>query len=274
MNDILRDLSTANLIKSIEENLFYLIPAFRGWPKAEVHEGAELKWSMTGVPFPLFNSILDARLEPERIGAAIQSLIGKAQSRKVPLLWWTGPTTQPADLGVHLRRYGFVSDGPLPGMAIDLAELRADLPTPTGFTVQVVRDKETLNQWSRVCVKGFELPDFVAEAFYDLMSYVDPDTTRAYLGWINDRPVATSLLILAAGVAGMYNVATIPEARRQGMGAIMTAAPLREARSRGYKAGILIATEAGEGVYRSLGFKEYCQIDQFLWFPEDTAGEG
>ena len=50
----------------------------------------------------------------------------------------------------------------------------------------------------------------------------------------------------------------------------MTAYPLREARLRGYQAGVLEASEMGVGVYRSLGFQEYCKISQSIWSPGDA----
>lgn len=274
MNAILQDLSTSNLVTAIEENLFSLMPAFHKWPRAEVHDKAEIKWSITDIPFPMFNSIMRAQLAPERMDETIQSIISRAKSQNVPLLWWTGPTTHPANLGSHLEEYGFVDEGQMPGMAVNLANLNEDLPMPSGLTVQRVTDDETLKQWSQICATGFGMPDFVGDAFCDFMHYVDPDTVLAYLGWRNGQPVATSLLLLAAGVAGIYNVATIPEARRQGIGAMMTLTPLRDARDRKYQVGILQASEMGADVYRSLGFQEYCKIGQYVWSSEHKQDAG
>lgn len=118
------------------------------------------------------------------------------------------------------------------------------------------------------------MPGFVADAFHDLMSYDDPETTLAYIGRLNGQPVATSLISLAAGVAGIYNVTTLPAARRQGIGAIMTLAPLQEARKRDYRLGILHSSDMGLELYRSLGFREYCQIGQYVWSPEHRQAAG
>ena len=274
MKAILQDLSTPNLVAAIEDNLFYTLPAFDRWPQAEVHDEAEIKWSITDIPFPMFNSIMRAQLAPEKIDATIQSIVSQAKLRKVPLLWWTGPMTQPADIGNHLVEQGFVDEGQMPGMAVNLEKLNENPPMPVGLTVQRVTDNETLKQWIQIFATGFGLPDFVGDAFYDFMHYVDPDTVLAYLGWQNGQPVATSLLILAAGVAGIYNVATIPEARRQGIGAMMTLIPLRYARDRKYKVGILHASEMGADVYRALGFEEYCKIGQYIWLPEHQQDSG
>ena len=60
--------------------------------------------------------------------------------------------------------------------------------------------------WCQVMAQGFGMPDFVSEAFSDFLRYADPNIIRAYLGWFEDKPVATSFLSLTAGVAGIYNV--------------------------------------------------------------------
>lgn len=265
MNAILQEPSTADIITAIEENLFFLIPILRKWPQAEVYEGSDIKWSITGIPFPAFNNIMCAQLAPERIEATIQATISRARSRNVPLLWWISPTTQPADLGSHLEKHGFIDKGQLPGMAVILEDLNESLPMPGGLTIQRVTDDKASQQWCRTLTAGFGMPDFVGDAFYDLMHYMDHDAVLAYLGWRDGQPVATSLLVLAAGVAGIYNVATIPEARRQGIGAMMTLVPLRDARDMKYRVGVLQASEMGVNVYRSLGFQEYCKIGQYVW---------
>jgi GNAT superfamily N-acetyltransferase len=267
MSDILLDFSTNNIINAIDENLFSYISNIGKLPKAELCDEAKIKWVFSDIPHLLFNNIVRAQIKSEELDVSILSIIEKAKSRNIPMLWWTSPSTLPVDLGKRLVEHGFVDDGQIPGMAIDLANLNDDFRVPTGLTIRKVKDSQSMRQWSEIFAQGFGLPDFVAEATYNVMGYVDSNTTIAYLGWLNDKPVATSLLVLAAGVAGIYNVTTIPSARRQGIGTVITLAGLQEAKIRGYKIGVLEATIMGVSMYRTLGFQEFCQIGAFIWSP-------
>jgi hypothetical protein len=274
LNDYLQDLSPTSMICAIESHIFPFIKALRGWQGAEVHDESDILWSITDIPFDLFNSVSRARILPENIDATIQSVVAQAGQRGVPLLWWTGPGTLPADLGKHLERHGFVREDHMPGMAVDLAKLKENLPVSAGFTCQPVEDQAVLKIWGQVFGECFEAPDFAVEAFCDFSNYVNRHTMRSYLGWLDGKPVATSTLMLGEGVANIYNVGTIPAARRRGIGALMTALPLYEARAEGYRVGILDASEMGESVYRSLGFQEYCKSDTYMWVPEPVQGAG
>jgi len=267
MDRILRDSSPTALITAIEENLFALIPTFGKWPQAEVYDGAEIKWSITHIPFAMFNSVFRARLSSQQMDPAIQAVIARASTRNVPILWWTGPQTQPTDLAMYLEANGFTHIGHEPGMAADLTLLNENWTVLPGLSFERVSDAETLKKWCQTCVKGFGMPAFVGGAFFDFMSHVGFSTSLPYIGLLNDQPVATSLLVLAAGVAGIYNVTTIPEARQKGIGTLMTLTPLRDARTMGYRFGILHASKMGVNVYHRLGFQEYCQIGHYLWSP-------
>src|SRR6185503_10854255 len=86
---------------------------------------------------------------------------------------------------------------------------------------------------------------------------------RNYLGYLNGGPVATSTVFYGGGVAGIYCVATLPEARGKGIGAAITLKPLLDAREMGYRVGVLQSSEMGFNIYQRLGFRHLCQIENF-----------
>jgi GNAT superfamily N-acetyltransferase len=267
MSDILNDLSAPALVAAIKANLFAWYRYLGRSPKAEFYDSPELTWLLTGISDSFINGVLSTHLEPDKVDVAIEETLAHLSSRGATTFsWWTEPGTQPTDLGEHLLAHGLAYTDGGPGMAVDLLALNEDLPTPSHLTIQHVDDTETLEKWAYACIVGFEAPDTEVKTGFDLFTHLGFNLPlHSYVGILNGEPVATSQLFLAAGVAGIYVVATVPDARRQGIGAALTRAALREARAMGYRIGILHASPMGEGVYRQLGFQEYCEMSHYVW---------
>src|SRR4030095_6630555 len=143
-------------------------------------------------------------------------------------------------------------------MAADLTNLRDDIPAPEGLRIVCVEDGEMMKNWIHVASVGFDVPIDVEDIWYEF--FVDTACERpfqTYLALLKDEPVATSQLFTSAGVAGVYNVTCLPQARGQGVGAAVALAPLLEARKMGYCVGILQASSMGYNVYRRLGFQDF-----------------
>jgi GNAT superfamily N-acetyltransferase len=107
---------------------------------------------------------------------------------------------------------------------------------------------------------GFEMPEFTIDELFEVFSalgFTEESTWRNYVGRLYGEVVTTASLAVVAGIAGIYNVATLLKVRRRGLGAAMTLAALREARELGYRIGILQSSAMGFGIYRRLGFKLY-----------------
>ena len=263
MGAISQDISSAGMSAAIEANW---IGVFEHWSHAssvDVHdEGNDVRWYVTpGVPFPLFNHVYFTRFtQEENVHARIEELVGHFAEHQVPFMWSVGPFTQPPDLGERLESRGLSRADELPGMAVDLRALNEDCLFPSELAIERVGDAEVLRECIEVIRVGFEMPEFTSEASFELFTAVgltEESPWRSYVGRLDGEVVASCVPVLSAGVAGIYDVATLPKARRRGLGAAMTLEALREARELGYRIGVLQSSAMGFGVYRRLGFEQY-----------------
>jgi GNAT superfamily N-acetyltransferase len=63
-------------------------------------------------------------------------------------------------------------------------------------------------------------------------------------------------------------VAALEAARGRGIGTAITLAPLLDARDRGYRVGVLQASEMGYPIYARMGFTEQFRYQLYHWEPE------
>jgi ribosomal protein S18 acetylase RimI-like enzyme len=258
------------MASAIEANLCSLFQHLRVWPRLELHDNGACCWTLSHLPFPLFNSVVVARLDADQADAAIDARVRECADRNVPMLWWTGPSTTPSDLGSRLERRGFLLE-PALGMAGDIHHIVAQ-PARTVIDVEPVCDLARLATWSNVLCHAFGAPQTFGDAFADLASAVGLDRTapfRHFLGLLDGEPVATCSLFLGAGVAGIYDVGTLPERRHRGIGAAITRAAIADAAAGGYRVAILHSSDLGRRMYRGLGFEAVCAIGQYVWAPKD-----
>lgn len=265
MGDVLKDLSAPALVAAIWGNMRQWLRHIGGSPNAALYEGPELTWLLTGMPTPTLNGVLRTEADPGNVDALIERMLAHVRSKNVPrFAWWTGPDTVPADLGQRLADHGLVYWEGSRGMASDLLALAEEFPAPAGLEIERVRDREMLDRWTHTAFTGLGFPQAGVVQGVEVFAGLGFELPlRSYLGMLEGEPVATSQLFLGAGVAGIYIVATVPEARRLGVGTALTLAPLREARAMGYRIGILHASPMGFGVYRRLGFREYCRMSNY-----------
>lgn len=273
MKDIVSDLSETQLIRTVIkanwENYHYCLGRS---PSVELAVGKYLTWLVTKMPDHFMNLVVCTELPAEGISELIENTLSHFRSLNITRLSWLTEEGVPAtEIKKHLETHGltfresFASE-----MAADLMGLPENTSTPDGLRIVPVEDEATLRKWIHVASVGFGVPTDVEDIWYGFFAEaVCERPFRTYLALLNGKPVGTSQLFTSAGVAGIYNVTCMPEARGRGIGAAITLAPLLEARQMGYRVAVLQASSMGYKVYQRLGFQDFGKLSVYLWKQEE-----
>jgi ribosomal protein S18 acetylase RimI-like enzyme len=265
MDTIQTDVSDPALVTAIRANLSaFFHHLARSFPNGYFESERFTRWH-TPIRQAWFNGVLSAHAPREQDETFIKETIQYFRAQKVGTFsWWMEPGLGCAEWETVLLRHGFGFSEDTPGMALDLQTLDEPARPADGLEIRVVTGEEALRSWARVFTAGYGLPAEWEPSIYDLTSRLGLHLPiRNYIGYLNARPVATSCLFLGGGAAGIYSVATLPEARGRGIGAALTLRPLQEAREMGYRIGVLQSSEMGYNIYKRLGFRHLCQIENF-----------
>jgi hypothetical protein len=270
---VIEELPASVAIMAIEQNFIAFTSSYVCVGHGQVHEEPELTWVSTGTPLSYFNGVLRTDLTTSDPDTSIEAVVNWFQARNQLMSWWVGPSTRPTDVVQRLEAHGLTYSFQDVGMAADLRYIDNRLPSLPGLVIERVKDEQTMHEWIQTFGLGFNVDETILGHYSKLVTSVPRDSHDVgpfYLARLNGVPVATSALCCAAGVAGIYEVSTIPSARDQGIGAAIAQAPMLDARAMGYHIAVLQASTRGEPVYRSLGFNSYCTLDAYCWRPLAT----
>lgn len=253
----------AAVVEALEENQLELFRAVAERGGAEVQDDGEVLWWVTGVEAAPFNGVLRATLAPGRADDVIDAVSATIASRGSPWSWYVGPASLPLDLPDRLGARGFRVLETLPGMAAPLDPLP---PLDAGLRYEQVREEPSLEAFGTLLGLAFDLPTPVVEPFLrmlDLGGRAPSPEIRNYIALDEGEPVACGSLVLAAGVAGFYNIGVLPDRQGRGVGTALTSALMAEARASGAETAVLWSSVAGLRCYRALGFEERCRLTLF-----------
>jgi ribosomal protein S18 acetylase RimI-like enzyme len=200
------------------------------------------------------NAILDRGLSPSRRELAIRSMERTYAERGVArFAAWVHESDMTMQRDLTRRGYG-VSEITR-AMGIELAG--ASIAEPHLSLVEIPWDEY---------LAAFDLPP-------GLLRSLDRSRFRLLVAQEGGESVATTLGYDHDGDCGIYNVATVPHARRRGFASALTAVQLRDARARGCTTATLQATATAEGMYARIGFRDLGRIFEYTRV-SDGAGEG
>lgn len=243
----------------------HMHPAFSALMKRpNTHDDPSFLRLVTGLPHPITNFvILTNTLDAQAATRAIEPLLQNTFPSAIFFL--SNPS---AEVAACIQASGFVMQPSLPAMAIDIDALKPTSLSP-GLQFKRIEAREA-DSWADAMTRGYELPPgFEGEIRPTAQNTnVANNTALQYFAILRGGVIiATSTLYLHDGVAGIYCVATISEERKKGLGAHLTAEPLRLAHGLGYRVGVLQASAAGEPVYKKLGFTTYAEMPLFVRIP-------
>lgn len=245
---------TATWRAANERNFVGFAAAYARAGGGSAWEAAGARWCDSHTPLAYFTGIFGATLTPDQIPIVARQ--AREHFGEQRWGWWTTPLSQPTDLSDRLAALGLPPLWRDEAMVTPLADLAWAEPPPD-VTVAPVRDSAEMATWLTLFAAGFGFDD--SAGWYRrlaLAAFQAGGPVGPYLiARLGGEPVGTACLYVTDQTAGLYEVSTLPAARRRGIGAALTLATMRAGRERGCALGVLQASAMGAPVYRRLGFQ-------------------
>lgn len=130
-------------------------------------------------------------------------------------------------------------------------------PDPPGLQIVEARDPRTLRDFADALEAGYPAPDAAVLAHPALATV---DDLHLWVGYLDDRPVATAAAHRAPACTHVEYVSTLAEVRGRGVGAALT---WRAALVDPTLPSVLLASDAGQPVYERMGYLRIVRMT--LW---------
>ena len=118
--------------------------------------------------------------------------------------------------------------------------------------------------WSDLVAAAYNIS---ADEFRKFVTYLTSvrkfNDIKFYVGYFNNLPAATSMIIQRQNLVDIHWVGTLPEFRNKGLGYAVTVFPLNE-NKKIIKTAILYASAMGKALYEKIGFAEIGECNVWI----------
>lgn len=214
-----------------------------------------------GMPEMLLNIVMCYRADRPTDSADVERIIAPFRQYHLPFQWWVTPGLEPHGLRNSLRALGMQSWGGSTSMTLSLHGWQSNYrpPSPGTALSRAWTLDEARKALSVICDVYYLMWEPMARwALYS-------PGIRAYYATLNGHPVAALTAMVSSGTVLIYNVATLPGARRRGIAGNLVTLALNDARDEGSTLAALTATAEARHLYEELGFSACGTMEQ--WAP-------
>ena len=249
--------SKGEVIHQVELNLWETWSHFGRGPGCTLHDEKDALWFETPIPVIPYNTVLKFQVEQDA-DRRIDAMVQRYAARKVPLLWIVHPSSLPLDLSERLQARGLQEIEIAPCMARSLENLPELPPIPEGVEIrEAIEDRDVMELYGLAAWR-WGVPEEHRSQLGKMIEKFEigerTSNARFWLAWKDGQPISKVGLYKGSGSAGIYGVATKPEARGLGIASILMYIAMQAAKDMGYRLAVLDSSPMAEKLYKRLGF--------------------
>lgn len=274
MHPLDHDASDEELINAITDNYirsWNKITAF--FQKPDPQDLFGIEGFLSGIPYMMMNSLFDgpADLSSDKASEVLQYYI----DNHYPLMWFVTPKGINRGIDSILESLGVeLATMQVPGMALDLQTCRPKELEEVATMHNIAETSQAIDNqgYTQIFMKAFEVDPTIKDPMEQFSKeFVKHPTSTHFVATLEDEPAAAASVVYDAGVAGIYNVATLPQFRGKGLAKALMASCHRDAIEKGFRYSILHSTTMGHPLYEKLGYKDYFTFKRYLLRPTDVG---
>jgi hypothetical protein len=240
----------------IEQNLheLYISAAKDGKLKFEI--GQNYSW-VKAHPFIWPNYIFQTNINFKFSGDIIHQVSELISKDIAPPFWIINASALTKTIEEDFTTHNIKPVMQWPGMAIEL-KTKQKLALTEHLKIIRINSIDKLTEWIRITEKCLfndkkQNPSMLA-------TMMKNPNTVFLLALLNGKPAGTALVFINNEIGGFYMISTLPEYRNKGMASSIMLEGLNIIKEENCSLGILQANKLSLALYKSLGFKAYCDF--------------